>query len=404
MTGLPIKHEQLIKQLIDAVQLPSRLAIMKCKAHTKGTDSISLGNQAADQAAKKAANYDARNMLVHVDGNVEMLPDANVIDATYIKEIQEAAGVYEQSAWKQRGATKDATGIWRNHEGRILAPTPLLRMLFEEYHTPTHRSYEAISKHIDLWWHPHLKPIMQYWIDECHVCQTMNPKKSCKPPPGTYALPNKPFERIVMDFTDMGPEMRVRGYRYLLVIVYVIRSDNGTHFTAKIVRDVLKALNITQRFGTVYHAASQGVCERMNATVKRKLAKVWKTTKLDWVTALPFVLMDIRNSVNKTTSYSPHLLLTGREMHKPEGPFTEDAPFIDWDKQHHAYVQQLQEIVMQLHKCRQRTHDLQDEDGENQRNPDTAGTREPKKQPCPPSTTEAPEEEEKKGRKHRRGV
>ncbi|KAJ0022350.1 hypothetical protein NQD34_009840 [Periophthalmus magnuspinnatus] len=394
-TGLPIKHEQLIKQLIDAVQLPSRLAIMKCKAHTKGTDSISLGNQAADQAAKKAANYNPRNMLVCTEEKIEKLPDANLIDATYIREIQEAAGAYEHGAWKQRGAIKDPSGIWRNHEGRIVAPISLLQMLYDEYHTPTHRSYEAILKHIDLWWHPNMKSIMQYWIDDCRICQTMNPKKACKPPPGTYTLPNKPFERIVMDFTDMGPEMRVRGYRYLLVIVceytrwveafpcktetakevvkhlttdvfprfgipHVIRSDNGTHFTAKIVRDVLKALNITQRFGTVYHAASQGVCERMNATVKRKLAKVWKTTKLDWVTALPFVLMDIRNSVNKTTSYSPHLLLTGREMHKPEGSFTEDTPFIEWDKQHHSYVQQLQEIVMQLHKCRQRTHDLED--------------------------------------------
>lgn len=139
----------------------------------------------------------------------------------------------------------------------------------------------------------------------------------------------------------------------------MIRSDNGTHFTAKIVRDVLKALNITQRFGTIYHAASQGLCERMNATVKRKLAKVWHTSKLNWVSALPFVLMDIRNSVNRTTSFTPHLLLTGREMHKPMGPFNSDSPFVNWDKQHHSYVKMLQEIVSQLHKCRQRSHDQQ---------------------------------------------
>ncbi|KAK7939137.1 hypothetical protein WMY93_002463 [Mugilogobius chulae] len=392
ITGLPIKHEELIKQLIDAAKLPSRLAIMKCKAHEKTTDSVSLGNHAADQAAKKAANYDTKNMLIRTDVEDDNAPEDNKIDATYIKEIQEAAGAYEQNVWKQRGATKDEEGIWRNHEGKIVAPVPLLQMLYDEFHTPTHRSYEAILKHIDLWWHPHMKPIIQYWIDDCYICQTMTPKKSYKPPPGVYSLPNKPFERIVMDFTDMGPEMRVRGYRYLLVIVceytrwveafpcktetakevvkhlttevfprfgipYVIRSDNGTHFTANIIRDVLKALNIKQRFGNLYKASSQGAVERMNATIKRKLAKVWKTTNMDWVTALPFVLMDIRNSVNKSTSYSPHLLLTGREMHKPIGPFNEDAPFIEWDKQHQTYVQQLQEIVMQLHKCRQRAHD-----------------------------------------------
>lgn len=228
----------------------------------------------------------------------------NLIDITYVKEIQASAGAYEQSSWKQRGATKDVEGMWRNHEGRIVAPTPLLQMLYEEYHITTHRSYEAIKKHIDLWWHPHMKSIIQYWIDNCHTCQTMNPKKAKKPPPGIYSLPNKPFERIVMDFTDMGPEMRVRGYRYLLVIVceytrwpeafpcktesakevvhhlttgvfprfrvpYVIRSDDGTHFTAKIVRDVMKALNITSKFGNIYHPASQVVCERMRNELSR---------------------------------------------------------------------------------------------------------------------------------------
>lgn len=398
--GSPVKHEPLIRQLIDAVQMPTELAIMKCKAHTKGDDFISRGNHVADLACKQVANYNGRAMLIQVSEEpenkttAEMQSADNLIDSTYVKEVQEAALAYEHSVWKQRGAMKDAEGIWRNHEGKIVAPVPLLQMLFDEYHTPTHRSYDALLKYIDLWWHPHMKSILQYWIDECQICQTMNPKKSCKPPPGTFTLPNKPFEKIVMDFTDMGPDMRVRGFRYMLVIVceytkwveafpcktetakevvkhlttevfprfgipHMIRSDNGTHFTAKLVRDVLKALNISQRFGTIYHAASQGLVERMNATIKRKLAKVWHTTKLEWVTALPFVLMDIRNSVNRTTSYSPHLLLTGREMHKPIGPFSSESPFIDWDNQHHAYVQMLQKIVAQLHQCRQRTHDQQ---------------------------------------------
>uniref|UniRef100_A0A8C6UYN4 ribonuclease H n=1 Tax=Neogobius melanostomus TaxID=47308 RepID=A0A8C6UYN4_9GOBI len=391
-TGLPIKHEALVRQLIDAVQLPKKLAIMKCKAHTKGQDSVSLGNHAADQATKKAANYDSRHMLVRDAEQSEKASEACMVDTKYVKEIQEAAGAYEQNAWKLKGAVKDVEGIWRNHEGRIVAPIPLLQMLFDEYHLPTHRSYKAILKHIDLWWHPQMQSVIQYWIDDCHICQTTTPKKACKPPPGIFTLPNKPFEKIVMDFTDMGPEMRVRGYRYLLVIVceytkwveafpcktetakevvhhlttevfprfgipHTIRSDNGTHFTAKVVKDVLKALNISQRLGNLYHASSQGIVERMNATIKRKLAKVWLTSKLDWVAALPFVLMDIRNSVNATTSYSPHLLLTGREMHKPPGPFDEDTPFIEWDKQHHSYVKMLQTIVAQLHRCRQRTHD-----------------------------------------------
>ncbi|KAK7878489.1 hypothetical protein WMY93_030325 [Mugilogobius chulae] len=53
ITGLPIKHEELIKQLIDAVKLPSRLAIMKCKAHEKTTDPVSLGNTQQTKLQRK---------------------------------------------------------------------------------------------------------------------------------------------------------------------------------------------------------------------------------------------------------------------------------------------------------------------------------------------------------------
>ena len=53
--GKPIKHHQLIKDLLDAIMLPKRLAIVKCEAHTNGSDSVSLGNARADAAAKQAA-------------------------------------------------------------------------------------------------------------------------------------------------------------------------------------------------------------------------------------------------------------------------------------------------------------------------------------------------------------
>uniref|UniRef100_A0AAV2MEB8 RNase H type-1 domain-containing protein n=1 Tax=Knipowitschia caucasica TaxID=637954 RepID=A0AAV2MEB8_KNICA len=61
INGLPVKHEVFVRHLIDAVNLPSKLAIMKCRAHTQGEDMISKGNQAADQqpAAQKRQLYDS---------------------------------------------------------------------------------------------------------------------------------------------------------------------------------------------------------------------------------------------------------------------------------------------------------------------------------------------------------
>lgn len=83
-----------------------------------------------------------------------------------------------------------------------------------------------------------------------------------------------------------------------------IRSDNGTHFKNKHLQEVEKMLGITHKFGTVYHPQSQGKVERMNGNIKTKLAKTIKETGLNWIDAIPLVLMSIRYSVNRRTGYT----------------------------------------------------------------------------------------------------
>lgn len=54
-TGKAITHRDLIFALLDAVQLPRKVAICKCVAHATGTGEVSIGNGGADEAAKEAA-------------------------------------------------------------------------------------------------------------------------------------------------------------------------------------------------------------------------------------------------------------------------------------------------------------------------------------------------------------
>lgn len=51
----PIQHHQLLSNLLSAILLPSQIAVCKCASHTRGNDSVSLGNERADLAAKAAA-------------------------------------------------------------------------------------------------------------------------------------------------------------------------------------------------------------------------------------------------------------------------------------------------------------------------------------------------------------
>ncbi|KAL2076467.1 hypothetical protein ACEWY4_027931 [Coilia grayii] len=43
-TGKPIQHLQFVSLLLDAIQLPSAVAVVKCEAHTNNSDSVSRGN------------------------------------------------------------------------------------------------------------------------------------------------------------------------------------------------------------------------------------------------------------------------------------------------------------------------------------------------------------------------
>ena len=53
--GSPIKYGDQILRLLEAVHLPSEVSVSHCKGYQKGSTEVARGNQAAGQAAKRAA-------------------------------------------------------------------------------------------------------------------------------------------------------------------------------------------------------------------------------------------------------------------------------------------------------------------------------------------------------------
>jgi hypothetical protein len=51
-------------------------------------------------------------------------------------------------------------------------------------------------------------------------------------------------------------------------------SDNGSYFTANIIKKLMKALNIIWEYFTPWHPSSSVRVERMNQTLKRQLTKL----------------------------------------------------------------------------------------------------------------------------------
>lgn len=193
---------------------------------------------------------------------------------------------------------------------------------------------------------------------------------------GDFPSPTQPGEEVLIDM--LTPE---GGYRYLLMMIDTytgwieavptkhedaksvikalvnvwipnhgfprkIRSDNGSHFTAKDLSEAEQMMGLQHCFGAVYHPQSQGAVERANRTMKQKMAKCCEETGLNWMKALPIVLLSLRSEVNKGHGFSPYELTRGYPMPGPIRSGTLAAPAnVDRKK----YFDQLKSLLSSLH-------------------------------------------------------
>ncbi|XP_055358840.1 uncharacterized protein LOC129603100 [Betta splendens] len=98
-TGKPIMHGDLIRNLLKAIQLPAKIAVCKCTAHTNAKDRVSKGNAKADEEAKSAA----KRCYTYL---------TDPVDSTFLKEMQDSAPKCEKDKWTLKGATVNPQGYY----------------------------------------------------------------------------------------------------------------------------------------------------------------------------------------------------------------------------------------------------------------------------------------------------
>ena len=124
----PFKYGDQILRLLEAVHLPVEVSVSRCKGHQKANAEVARGNQAADQAAKRAT-------LQNNDLPGTFVPQTN---------LPETPSHLEGETLKtKRDGFQDHMG-WFQKEGLLLLPGNLQWKLVNSLHATTHLGKKAL--------------------------------------------------------------------------------------------------------------------------------------------------------------------------------------------------------------------------------------------------------------------
>ncbi|KAJ1152663.1 hypothetical protein NDU88_005438 [Pleurodeles waltl] len=358
-SGSPMKNGEQIRDLLHAIQLPLEIAVVKCSAHTRSQDFVSMGNGYADQVARFCALNcisfkEQWELLPQTENDTCLNLALRVVDTLdELKTLQDRASKEEKRSWQRMQCVQRADDLWVSEEGKLVLPNNLLSQFARLYHGQAHLGRDAMIRSFKIdWFNPKFRHAAEITCHRCVICQQMNVGKGTVVTLSHIGRAGGPFNKMQMDFI----EMPVCGaLKYMLVIICVfsnwieayptrrndsltvakllireliprfgfpvsIESDRGRHFDNEVIKLLCAALNIEQKLHCSYRPEASGLVEQTNGTLKSRVAKMCAATNMKWPDALPLVLMSMRNTPDKKTGLSPHEILMGRAMRLPAVP------------------------------------------------------------------------------------
>ena len=363
-----------------------------------GSDAIKSDNVSADSAGSAAVST---RKVERGDFPPPLPPDAIMTPLKsrpdFIKLQQDCPSLKRWMTRAAEGKTFTARGggqvtftmsdgVLRRHvtkDGQTLkqlaVPASLRHQaMYIAHHTPLsgHRgktkTRQVLSKAF-CW--PRMYTEVDRYVGSCPVCQTTSTAPVPKVPMGITKLSVEPFARVAIDIVGPINPASSTGKHFILVYVDLatrypdavplssitteavsqalfeicsrvgfpeqVTSDNGSQFTARHFQAFCDLLEIKHIRTSVYHAMSNGACERYNATLKRCLRKLVVDIPRQWDKYVPAALFSFRDTPHETTGYSPFELIYGHKVRGPVEFLAEcwDSPIIeDDDKDVHEYI------------------------------------------------------------------
>jgi len=122
-----------------------------------------------------------------------------------------------------------------------------------------------------------------------------------------------------------------------------ILTDNGTHFTAELINNVMSLCGVCHIYTTPYNPKANGVCERFNATMCDSLATICNKRRTNWDEQLSKTIFVYNSRRHSTTKLTPFELMFGRLCKLPFDLPRQATTIIE----PHPYVKQLKEYLQQ---------------------------------------------------------
>ncbi|KAM4748894.1 LOW QUALITY PROTEIN: protein NYNRIN-like [Rhinophrynus dorsalis] len=288
--GTPVKHHQAVRELMEALTLPTQVAILKVKAHGKVNTEEAKGNHLADQMAKQAAlgqrepenQEEAKPILILNPHPQDQGLQYPLTDRRYLQKLQTEVNPKEPLQ-----ATQDRHGLYGINRKPCL-PRCLYPAVVQWAHGLAHLSKTLMNSLIQKYFvAPGISTLTDRFCRSCSICAMCNPGMTEKTPKKHLAKPLYPFQRIQIDHIQMPKSGR---FEYALVVVdmfsgcpeaypvtnmtakttakkllseivcrygvpEVIESDQGPAFTA-MTKDIWAALGVELAFHMPYHPQS----------------------------------------------------------------------------------------------------------------------------------------------------
>ena len=298
--------------------------------------------------------------------------------------------------WINKGLFQLIDGVLFKQKKEILelelvVPKSLQLKAIELHHDIPSSGHQGIARtkaklREKFFWY-YLSGDVESYVLSCDVCSRNKKNKSYGRVPMTEYQAGVPMERVHIDFLGPLPKT-ANGHEHCLMMVdqftkwvecvplpsqkaevtakaaidtfftrfgypFQLFSDQGRNFESKLFEAVCKALQIHKTRCTPYRPSANGQVERFNRTLIEAVRCFLGKSQDKWDQHVQQIAGAIRSSVNRSTGFTPNMLMLGREVNIPAQLMFPNT--ITHYEEVDEYVKDLSETMQKAHSEARKT-------------------------------------------------